>query len=250
MKAVARVVAKSDGRGGTRLTSLRSEAPLVLRAAPGAVYLVGGAAGPLGGDDLTVEVEVGPGATWTVRTAAASVALPGVATGPSRLQVRARVGAGAELRWLPEPVVAAYRCDHRMDATLDVAAGGRLVWREEVLLGRHREPPGSLTTRLTVDVGGEPLLRHELALGRAHPECDGPATVAGARAVGSVLVVDPAWRDRPPPGALLGSAAVLLVLAGPGALVLALADGAVALRRSLVAGTERAVSGTRSGTRT
>jgi urease accessory protein len=250
VRAVARVVAEGDGRGGTRLTCLRSEAPLVLRATPGAVYLVGGAAGPLGGDDLTVEVEVGSGATLTVRTAAASVALPGPGTGPSRLRVRARVGAGARLHWLPEPVVAAHGCDHRMEATLDVAAAGRLVWREEVLLGRHREPSGSVTTRLAVDVAGEPLLRHELALGPAHPGCGGPAIVAGARAVGSVLVVDPAWRDRAPPGALLGSGAVVLALEGPGALVLALADGAVALRRSLDAGTERALAGSRDATRT
>ena len=67
MRAVARVVAEPDGRGGTRLARLRSQAPLILRGTPESVYLVGGAGGPLGGDDLTIEIDVRPGAELTVR---------------------------------------------------------------------------------------------------------------------------------------------------------------------------------------
>ena len=43
---------------------------------PGLVHLVGGAAGPLGGDDLRLDIEVGPDAVLCVLTVAASVALP------------------------------------------------------------------------------------------------------------------------------------------------------------------------------
>jgi urease accessory protein len=52
MRAFARIVAEADGRGGTRLTALRGESPLLPRrtgARAGAgvtVHLVGGAAGP------------------------------------------------------------------------------------------------------------------------------------------------------------------------------------------------------------
>jgi urease accessory protein len=231
VKARARVVAASDGRGGTRLVTLRSEAPLVLRSTPGALYLVGGAGGPLGGDDLTLDIDVGPGASLTLRTAAASLAQPGEAPGPSRIRVRAGVGDGGELRWLPEPVVAVRGCVHLMEATVTLGRGARLVWREEVVLGRHREAPGSVCTRTTVDRDGTPVLRHELALGPAYPAAASPAVTGGARAVGSVLLAGQEWSG---PGAVLGPTAAILPLeAGGGAQVVALADDAPGLRRLL-----------------
>jgi urease accessory protein len=233
VKARARVVAEADGRGVTRLTALRSEAPLVLRSTPGALYLVGGAGGPLGGDDLTLDITVGAGATLTVRTAAASIALPGA--GPSEVRVRATVAAGGELRWLPEPVVAVDGCDHHMEAAVDLEAGAGLVWREELVLGRHGETGGSVVTRARVDLAGQPLLRHELAVGPRYPQAAGPAVVAGARAVGSLLVAG----LEGVPATTLGETAAVLPLAGAGVLVVALAEGAVALRRQLDAGLAR-----------
>jgi urease accessory protein len=231
VKAVARVVAEADTGGRTRLTRLRSEAPLVLRETADALYLVGGAGGPLAGDDLELEVEVGPRATLTVRTAAASVALGGGM--PSHLQIRVRVAAGGELRWLPEPVVAAQGCDHRMDATVDVAADGRVTWREEILLGRHGEPSGSVTTRLTADAGGAPLVRHELALGPGAPYSGGPAVVGSARAVGTLLIVDPGSGAGQPRVRTLGPNAVAMALDGPGIQVVVLDADAMVLRRNL-----------------
>jgi urease accessory protein len=233
VKARARIVAESDGQGGTRLTALRSEAPLVLRSTAEALYLVGGAGGPLGGDDLTLEITIGAGASLTVRTAAASIALPG--TGPSKVQVRATVAAGGELRWLPEPVVAVAGCDHRMEVTLDLEAGAVLVWREELVLGRHKESGGSVVTRANVDLAGQPLLRHELALGPRHPTAAGPAVIAGARAVGSLLL---AGQEMTVPAVTLGPTAAVLPLAGAGVQIVVLAEGAVELRRLLDAGLE------------
>lgn len=234
MKARARVVAEGDGRGATRLTALRSEAPLVLRSTPGALYLVGGAGGPLGGDDLALDITVGAGARLTVRTAAASIALPGA--GPSEVRVRATVAAGGELRWLPEPVVVVDGCDHHMEATLDLEDGAVLVWREELVLGRHGEPGGSVVTRARVDLAGHPLLRHELALGPRYPRAAGPAIVAGARAVGALVV---AGLEATVPASTLSETAAVLPLAGAGVQIVALAEGAVALRRQLEAGLAR-----------
>ncbi len=240
MKARARVVAAGDGAGGTRLTTLRSEAPLVLRDTPGGLYLVGGAGGPLGGDDLAIEIEVGAGARLTIRTAAASIVLPGrPGDGPSNLHVDARVAAGGELRWLPGPVVAVQGCVHHVEMVVALEEGAALMWREEVVLGRHGEPPGSVRSRATVDVGGRPLLRHELALGPGHPGAASPAVTAGARAVGSVLLAGPEWATGAG-STVVGDRAVVLPLAGPGWQVLALADDAPALRRQLIAGIEAA----------
>jgi urease accessory protein len=60
----------------SRLVELRSDPPLVLRATPAGLHLVGGAAGPLGGDELALDITVGAGACLVVRSAAATLAQP------------------------------------------------------------------------------------------------------------------------------------------------------------------------------
>ncbi len=236
MKARARVVAEPDGQGATRLAVLRSEPPLLLRATLEAVYLVGGAAGPLGGDELRLEIEVAAGASLTVRTAAASVALPGASGAPSQLIVAATVAAGASLRWLPEPSVAAGGCRHRMHALIEAEKGAQVVWREVLVFGRWGESPGSYRSRTDLDLSGWPLLRQELHVGPDAPGWQGPAVTAGARAAGSLLVVDQAWLDHRPAAAVLGEGVGILPLAGPAALVSALAPDTVTLLAALDAG--------------
>ena len=79
----------------------RSQAPLILRWTPDAVYLVGGAAGPLAGDVLELRIEPRAGAALRLRTAAAAVALPGRDGQESVLSVTISVAAGGRLEYLP-----------------------------------------------------------------------------------------------------------------------------------------------------
>lgn len=241
MIARARVVVEVDGGGGSRLACLRSEGPLVLRPAPGAVvHLVGGAGGPLGGDVLRIEVVVGPGAELALHTVAAAVVLPGrgVAPVPSVVEIDAWVGEGGSLRWLPEPTVAAGACRHQARARVVLESGARLVWREELVRGRHHEEGGSVSSRLSVDYGGAPLVRHLVEVGPEHCSWSSPAVGGGARCTGSLLVVDPAWAGgATAPGPVVvddgGGSAVALPLAGPAVHVVALAADARSLRRLL-----------------
>ena len=232
MIARAAVSAVTDGRGGTRMATLRSEVPLALRQTPHGVFLVGAAGGPLGGDEVTLDIDVGPGASLAVRTAAASVVLPGPL--PSRLVLRARVAAGGSLVWHPEPTVAARGCRHQVEARIELDPGARLEWWEELVLGRYGERPGSIAARLDVDRGGLPLLRHQIGLGPDHPAWASPAVTGGARAYGSVVVVDD--RGVRPEAAVLGPTAAVVALDGPAVHVLALAADMITLRRLLEAG--------------
>ena len=221
MRAEAKIVAAADGRGGTRLAVLRGESPLLLRrtgprtGGDVTVHLVGGAAGPLRGDDLRLDIEIGPGAGLTVRSVAAQLALPGRPGAPaSQLKIRASVAAGATLRWLPEPLIAAAGCDHRAVTEVEVAAGGDLLWRDDLVCGRHDEPSGSVHTDLTIRYAGSTLYRHELTVGPQAPGWSGAAVLGGGRAVGSLVLAGP---ELPDP-ALLGGDAALMALAGPGVL--------------------------------
>jgi urease accessory protein len=153
------------------------------------VHLVGSAAGPLGGDRYHLSVLVAPGASLVLRSAAATIALPGPDGAASQLDVELAVAAGASLWWLPEPVVAAAGCDHHVRTKVRLAASARLVLRDELVLGRHGEPGGSVWQRLVVDRDGAPLVRNELRVGPRWPGGGGPAVLADARAVAQTLVV-------------------------------------------------------------
>lgn len=233
MRARASIRAEAGADGRTRLAVLRSQAPLVLRPAADAVYLAAGAGGPVGGDEVELAVEVGPGAELTLRTVAATVALPGA--GESCLRLRFAVAAGGRLAVLPEPTVVAAGARHRVWIDADVAAGGRLLLRDEVVLGRHGEAGGRYRGLLRVDLDGAPLLRHELVLDGADPVTADLASAVAARATGSLLVAGPDWTVAPPGAAPSTGGAdwAVLPLAGPGVLVTATADDAHTLRTRL-----------------
>ncbi|XVU23254.1 urease accessory protein UreD [Actinoplanes sp. CA-054009] len=259
MKAFARVVAVSDGRGGTRLTELRGESPLLLRrTGPSRVHLVGGAAGPLRGDQLRLEIVVGPGATLEILSVAAQLALPGRSHLPaSRYEIHASVAEDGELRWLPEPLIAAAGCDHVTVTRVDVAGGGRLLWRDDLVCGRHGEDPGDVRTETTIRYAGRTLYRHDLSVGPSAPGWSGAAVLGGGRAVGTVVstaemgaaqvdaaavdaaavdaaavdtaAVDTAGLARGP----LGGDAFVMPLAGPGSLATAVGSDIRQVRAAL-----------------
>jgi urease accessory protein len=260
LSAAAEIVAVAGAGGLTRLPVLSSQVPLVLRRTPDAVYLVGGAAGPIGGDELGLRISVGAGAFLRVRTAAASIALPGPDGLESVLRITVDVGAGARLEYLPEPVVVSAGARHATIIRVTLAEGASLLLRDELLLGRHGEAGGAARTVLNVDYAGRPLLRQSLEVSGADAATMGPAVLAGHRAVGTALWVDPAAREARDAGvvavadgtaggesaqasrAISAEAApttdatvAVMPLAGPGILVTALADDAVALRRCLSA---------------
>ncbi|WP_327270234.1 urease accessory protein UreD [Streptomyces sp. NBC_01218] len=249
--ATARVRAVADGRGGTALPVLESDGPLALRrtraAAPyTGVTLVGAMSAPLGGDRLAVDVDAGEGTRLRVGAAAATVALPG--PGPAHYDVRLSVGDEAELHWLPEQLISARGSELRMTTTVELAATARLVYREEQVLGRHGEATGALATRLTVRRRGRPLLDQELSYGPgAAGGWDGPAVLGGHRAVGQLLFVMPEFEERPVMTRLLGPTAVLAPLAGPAALVTAVATDARRLRILLDEATALVQDGVRAG---
>ena len=153
------------------------------------------------------------------------------------------MGEGGSLRWLPEPTVAAAKAVHVTRARILVGAGARLIWRDEIVLGRHGEEGGSVSARLSVDLDGRPLLRHRIDAGPEHPGWATAAVGRESRCAGSLLAVDPAWSsaDAPgPPGPLTlePGAAAILPLAGPAAHAVVLAPDARTLRRLLDAAQE------------
>ncbi len=238
----------SSGRARNCISTLHSEAPLVLRIArakapePWAadaedvlrVALTAGSGGPVGGDQLDLMVDVGARSSVVLTEISPTLLLPGPYRECSRTGVHIRVATGGTLIWLPEPMIAAHRCDHLNEVEVNLEEGARFFMREEILLGRHGEPSGQVRQRVSVRLAGRPLYRHDLQVGTA--DSSTPTVLGDHRAVGSTLIVDPSWVEQPPQGHWIGPDAAVMKLAGPAALITALGRDNLAVRRDLQAG--------------
>lgn len=158
-----------DGRGHTVMRRMRCEVPLLVRVLdePGptmAMAMVGGAAGPIGGDTLRFGLRVGPGCSLVVSSIAAAMAQPGPHGERSQLTIDIEVGEGATLDWRPQPAISVTGSDHRSIVRLSATSTSLVTMCEGVSLGRHGEPPGTFALRERVTIDGLAVLDHEVVL--------------------------------------------------------------------------------------
>ncbi|WP_415365204.1 urease accessory protein UreD [Saccharothrix sp. BKS2] len=197
------------------------------RAETALVHLVSSVTAPLGGDDLELDVRVGPGAALVLRGVAATLALPGHRDTGSRSLVRVELGEGASLEHLPEPTVVTARARHEAVFRADLTEGARLRTREILVLGRHGESSGLLDTTLDVRRNGT-VIKQTSRLGV--PAVDrGAAGVAGHRVLGSELLC---WGEDLRE-VVCGDWWSLVPLARGGSLATALGNDAVTVERAL-----------------
>lgn len=127
------------------------------------VHLLSAAATPLGGDTIAVRIIVEAGAKLRVRSVAATLVLPSVATPESHSTWDFQVYGALDVD--PEPTVIAGSSRHLTLTRLHLGDTGRARIRERIQIGRHGEPDGYWTGSLHADVVGTPLLRHRVELG-------------------------------------------------------------------------------------
>ena len=200
---------RADGPVRLHLTPGLLQPRLVSRSATGArVALVAGGAMLLGGDEVTVDVEVGEGCTLDLEDVGGTVAYPSTGT-PSRLDVRIRLGEGARLVWRAHPFVVTDGADVARTTTITLAAGAALLLRETLVLGRSGERGGRLAAAVHArGADGAPLFLEARTLDGARPR---PGVLGGHRVLDSALLLG----ARPPEEA---SDAAVLHLEEPGAI--------------------------------
>lgn len=192
MDATTAVEVDLDATGRSVVRRMHCEAPLLVRVAdepgPGVtLLLVGGAAGPLGGDRLRFDLRVGAGCLVVVRSVAAALAQPGPRGEHSELDVEITVGAQATLDWSPEPTVSVIGSDHRVRLRLAVDATGTTAFTERISLGRHAEAGGRLALRQRVEIAGDAVLDHETVFQPG--ALSGPGAHGPWRSVDSTVVI-------------------------------------------------------------
>ncbi len=127
------------------------------------VHLVSAAATPLGGDTIRIRVVVEAGAVLRVRSAAATMAMPGTATMESRAAWDLEVDGALDLD--PQPTIVAGTARHVTTTRLAVGEEATVRLRERVQIGRTGERQGFWTGSVHADAAGAPLLRHRVELG-------------------------------------------------------------------------------------
>lgn len=100
--------------------------------------------------------------------------------------VIATLGEGATLDAWPEPLVSVTGSHHTLDVQVDLAHDATVRWVDEVVMGRHEEPSGTVVLRQRITSAGRVVAVSHLTLGEGAPRsfgANGPFRVA-ASAVG------------------------------------------------------------------
>ncbi len=188
MKASAKVgVVRCGGRDV--VVDQRSSAPFSVRQCGGRILLASSAAAPVGGDELELTVEVGPGARAAIGSVAAGMVWPGVGGEASSMRTECEVGTGAHLDLWLEPTISVAGSRHRTATTvrLDGDATCRVV--EESVLGRRDEASGRLDVSLRCERRGRPLLHHDESFGPDVAGAWSSVSIGAARHVLSAVLV-------------------------------------------------------------
>jgi urease accessory protein len=159
-------------RAGERsvLHRLACEPPLTLRQVydddPGrcSLCLVGTAAGPLAGDELSLNLRVGAGARARLSATGASISQGRGGIGGSTMSIHAELESEASLHADPGPLIV---CEgSRVDVRVGIELGtdASVEWHEMLVLGRSGDAGGAVTLRWDVTREGIPLLRQHLNL--------------------------------------------------------------------------------------
>jgi urease accessory protein len=199
-----------------RVSQARSCVPLALRRLRDQddgivrVTVVQTAAMLLDGDDVRLDVEVGPGAALLLSEISATVAHPMRGGGASwRLSVTAAAGARVVLS--EQPLVVARGALVRRDVRIEADDDAQILHRETLVLGRHGEQGGAVCARTRVTRCGRPVL--DDTIDTASPAVRStPAVLGSARVVGSIALFG---CDAAPEGFVLGPGDQLVRRLGP-----------------------------------
>ncbi len=187
--------------GRSALTRCRATAPLKLIAPrqtrdPVTVYTSTYGGGLVAGDDVSLDVTVGPGAALTLRTQAPTKVFHRHAGRNASHLMRATVADGATLAVLPDPVTCYADADYVQDQRFELQGDASLVLLDAFTAGRaargERWVFHRYRSRNVVTLDGREIVYDALSLDSAHGPLTGPLTVGRFTVYMNLLLVGPA----------------------------------------------------------
>lgn len=148
-------------------------------------------AGIVGGDRLTIEVDVKPGGHALLTTPGASkwYRSSGATAGQS---VSLRVGAGATVEWLPQESIIFSGAQARMQTQVNLADGARFIGVETICFGRRASGEtfdrGNLKLATDIHQQGRKLWRERGVIDGGSALLKSPIGLAGYSVCSTVLV--------------------------------------------------------------
>jgi urease accessory protein len=141
----------------------------------------------LGGDEVDLVVELGPGAELDLFDVAGTVAYHGRGR-PASWRTALSLAAGAGLTYAGQPFVVSDGADVTRTLRLDLAGSARLRLRETLVLGRDGQDGGRVRSRTDLRVGGVEAWLEDTDLDPAGIRRL-PGLLGGRRVVDTVLTV-------------------------------------------------------------
>lgn len=223
MTTIAVAEASAGRPPKVRLTAGLLQPRLVSRSERFAhIALVAGGATLLGGDSVSIRVDVGVGCTLRIEDIGGTVAYPSTGL-PSEWNVDVFVADGGTLVWESFPFVVADGAVVDRYTTMRMGPDALVCLRETLVLGRSGEAGGRIVCRTDIrDFDGTPSFVEELALDGEHPL---PGVLGSSRVLDTALMIGANPEDEAMPaeaGADDAGDGHVMVLARPGAVVRAI----------------------------
>lgn len=150
----------------------------------------------LGGDEVELTVELGPGATLDLFDVAGTVAYHGRGR-PAAWWTSVTVADGACLTYAGQPFVVSDGADVARTLRVEVAGSARLRLRETLVLGRDGQTGGRVRSRTDLRVDGVEVWREDTDLDPAGIR-DLPGLLGGHRIVDTALTIGQPAEPAPP----------------------------------------------------
>ncbi|MGA2500314.1 MAG: urease accessory protein UreD [Tepidisphaeraceae bacterium] len=192
------VLEKVHGR--TSVTRLEGRSPLKLLAprpvGPAAwVVLSSFGGGLVAGDHLHLDLSACDDTRALVTTQSATKVYPSSPDKPCSQDVLARVGAGALLAWLPDPVICFRDAVYKQTQRFLLEPGASLSLLDCLSSGRRARGEAWAFTRYSaraeVHVAGSPAFCESLLLDPANGPIDGPFRTGGFHCLATVVMLGP-----------------------------------------------------------
>lgn len=192
----------ADGR--TRLARLHQAGSAKAMLPPGAaceMVLLNTSGGLTGGDRMDIAVTQAEGTHLIATTQTAERAYRSV-TGRAHISARFAVAAGAHLDLLPQETILFDRAALLRDQEIALTGAATCLWAETLILGRaamgETVTQLDLTDRRRITRDGRPIFIENLRIDDMALAANSAASLAGARAFATVVLVAPDAADRLP----------------------------------------------------
>jgi len=207
VQGIGRIMVKAV-ENRSRLDQLFQEGAAKIRVPRGYgagldAVIINTAGGLTGGDELFWHCEAGADTALTVTTQACEKTYKAIGHEPARVMVDLKLGAGAQLAWLPQETILFNSARLVRNLNVDMVSGSRLLMVEPVILGRkamgEAVSTGIFRDRWRVRIDGRLIHAEDTVLGEDIAGHTAHAVgFAGATAFATILCVAPDMADQLP----------------------------------------------------